>query len=154
MSPKSWTVGMMIPLAAATVVSAAPSATALTPSAPVAGTAAQVIGVCSGRSTAELTARTNVRDQIVLNFRVFTNRAGETWRVRITQNGAAIANETAFTRPARGVRPPARRAASLAVREVADNMRGIDRFVVRATNPRSGETCTARIQVREDRERL
>jgi hypothetical protein len=93
-----------------------------------------------------------LRNRITLDLRLFSNRAGQLWRVRITQNGLAIATQTAITRPT-GVRPPfTRRAASLTVREVADNMQGVDRFMARATNLRTGETCTARVLVRADRQ--
>jgi hypothetical protein len=157
---KVCTVGVVIPLAAAFAVSTAPVASAAAPpSAPFARTAVRDVGVCSARSEVTLEARTalrdriGLRDRIELDLRVFTNRAGDVWRVRITQNDRAIAAQTAVARPVRiGVRPPlARRAAALTVRQVAINMRGLDRFMARATNLRTGELCTAQVTVRADR---
>jgi hypothetical protein len=153
MNLKVCTVGIVIPLVAALAVSTAPAATAAVtaPQAPLASSVVQDIGICSGRSEVVLNARNALRNRITLDLRVFTNRAGDVWRVRITQNGLPIANQAAVARPDRiGVRPPlARRAASLTVRETAIDRRGVDRFVAMARNVRTGEVCTAREQVRD-----
>jgi hypothetical protein len=155
MSLKVCTVGIVIPLAAALAVSTAPVASAaVTPqSTPFAPTVVRDLGVCSARSEVTLDARNTFRGRVTLELRLFANRAGQPWRVLFTQNGAAIANRTEITRPLRvGVRPPlARRVASLEVRQVAINTRGADRFMARATNLRTGETCTARVLVRAAR---
>jgi hypothetical protein len=151
MSLKVCTVGIVIPLAAALAVSTAPAAAAAVapPRAPLARNVVQDIGVCSGRSEVTLTARTAFRNRITLDLMLFSNRAGQPWRVRITQNGFGIATQTALTRPTfQRVRfPIARRAASLTVREAAIDRRGVDRFVAMARNLRTGEVCTARVQV-------
>jgi hypothetical protein len=157
MNLKTCTVGIVIPLVAALAVSTAPAAAAAVapPRAPLDRTVVRDVGVCSARSVVTLDARTALRAaRITLDLRIVTNRAGDVWRVRLTQNDRAIANQTALARPLRiGVRPPiARRAAALEVRAVAINQRGLDRFMARAVNVRTGEVCTARALVRADRE--
>ena len=153
MNKKFWSVGMIIPLAAATVVSTAPSAAAVPQTDPVARGVVRDIGICSGRSEIILTAReraARLQDRIALDVRILTNRAGQQWRVRLIQNGQPLVATVAVARPI--ARPPvARRAAVVEVRAVAQDRRGVDRFVARAVNVNTGETCTAQVVVREDR---
>jgi hypothetical protein len=181
MNKKSWSAAMIIPLAAATVVSTAPAATAVVPRTDTfARAVVRDVGVCSGQSEVTLTARTSLRGEILLNLRLVSNRAGQVWRVRINQNGMPVASQVALTRPILGgIRPPALgdpslgdpvlgdpvlgdpalgdpvvrplQRAAFTVRAVARNMAGVDRFAARATNARSGETCTARVLVRSAR---
>jgi hypothetical protein len=153
MNKKLWSVGMIIPMAAAAVVSTAPAATAVViPPRPVVRDqgVARAIGFCTGRSNMTLTARTTVRNQIAVDVKVTSNRAFQRWNVRITQNGAPILATTALTRPDRfgfGL-PLARRTASFTVRDNALNRLGVDRFAVRASNVSTGETCTAQVSLR------
>jgi len=156
MNKKFLSAGMIIPLAAAAVVSTAPSAAAAPRTDPLVRGVVRDVGICTGRSDVTLTARNaRLRDQIVLTVRIVTNRAGQQWRVRITQNGQPLAARVAVTRPIIAQRPPVRpplaRRAELMVREVAADTRGVDRFTARATNINTGETCTAQVAVRDDR---
>ena len=155
MNKKFWSVGMIVPLAAAAVVSTAPSAAAAVPQTdPVGRGVVRDIGICSGRSDITLTARernVGLRDRIVLDVRIVTNRAGQQWRVRINQNGQPLVARVAIARPVFARPPVARRAAVVEVREVALDRRGPDRFVARALNVNTGETCTAQVVVRENR---
>ena len=156
MNKKFWSVGMIIPLAAAAVVSTGPSAAAAPQTDPFARGVVRDIGVCTGRSDITLTARDVRLRGIVLDLRIVTNRAGQQWRVRINQNGFPLVTRVAFTRPIFAQRPPFRpplaRRAELNVRAVAVDRRGfVDRFNARATNLNTGETCTAQVVVRQDR---
>jgi hypothetical protein len=142
MSRKSWTVGLMIPLAAAGAVSTAPaaSAAATAPAAVDRGVVRQ-FGSCSGRSDLMLDATTRGFGRIALRLEL-DGRAGQMWNVRITQNGDSLFRDTMFTRGGRFSGT-----GSFMVRESADNMPGRDMFMARAMNNRTGETCRATVTV-------
>ncbi|MEP1125267.1 MAG: hypothetical protein ABJH68_15385 [Ilumatobacter sp.] len=69
-------------------------------------------------------------------FEVDSNRNGQTWNVRITDNAAAVVT---------GARKTVAPSGSFTVRGRTANRSGQDAFVAKATNPATGETCTARI---------
>ena len=88
-------------------------------------------GACSTSSTWELKAKHD-DGLIEVEFEVDSNVAGQTWAVRIRDNGVRV-----FA----GQRVTKGRSGSFSVeRKVADRA-GADRFVGVATNAATGETC-------------
>jgi hypothetical protein len=69
-------------------------------------------------------------------FEVDSNRNGQAWNVRITDNGVVVF---------RGTRTTTAPSGSFSVEGRTANRAGTDVFVARATNPTTGERCTARI---------
>jgi len=128
MSKKLLTVGMIIPFAAATLVATAPTASAKT-------VAAKASGRCSAGSHWEIKAKPD-DGRMELEFEVDSNRNGQRWAVRITDNRHLIYKATRVTRAPSG---------SFTVRKLATNQAGIDHFVGVAKNLRTGETCVARV---------
>jgi hypothetical protein len=94
-------------------------------------------GSCSAQSDWKLKVKPD-DSRLELEFEVDQNVVGEVWRVRITQNGAQIFSGTRTTQGPSG---------SFEVRRRPANAAGVDRFVARATNLTSGETCVGRISI-------
>jgi len=94
-------------------------------------------GSCSEQSDWKLKVKPD-NGRLELEFEVDQNVVGEAWRVRITQNGAQIFAGTRTTQAPSG---------SFEVRRRPVNAAGVDRFVARATNLTSGETCVGRISI-------
>ncbi len=88
-------------------------------------------GSCSGRTDWKLKASPEHRG-IEVEFEVDQNVVGDDWRVRIFQDGERIFSGVRKTRGASG---------SFEVRIVADDRPGADRFVGRARNLSTDETC-------------
>jgi hypothetical protein len=70
--------------------------------------------------------------RIEVEFEVDQNHNGDTWRVVMKRQGAT------FFRGSRTTQGPS---GSFAVRRVTKDGTGTDRFVARATNPRTEEVC-------------
>jgi hypothetical protein len=108
--------------------------------APAAGAkAGDVIrtGACSGPSDWKL--KLSPEDNgIQLEFQVDSNRVGQTWRVRIRENGVLIFSGTRVTKAPSG---------SFTVRRIADDTAGTDAFWAAATNVATGETCVGRASI-------
>ena len=94
-------------------------------------------GSCSGQSDWKLKVKAD-NSRLELEFEVDQNVVGEAWRVRIRQNGAQIFAGTRITQGPSGSFEVKRRPADGA---------GVDRFLARATNVSSGETCVGRISI-------
>jgi len=73
-----------------------------------------------------------------LELEVDSNVSGQSWNVRIRQNGSRIFSGTRVTQGASG---------SVTVHRRPSDSTGIDRFVARATNPSTGETCVGRARI-------
>ena len=87
-------------------------------------------GACSGSSTWLMKAKHDT-GRIELEFEVQSNRAGQAWSVRITDNGVLVLSGNKVTNRLERFsadRRPANRA-------------GTDRFVGRAINAKTGEVC-------------
>jgi hypothetical protein len=69
-------------------------------------------------------------------FEVDSNRNGQRWNVRITDNGAVVF---------KGARKTVAPSGSFTVEGRTANRSGRNAFVAKATNAATGETCTARI---------
>ena len=94
-------------------------------------------GACSGASDWKL--RLSPEDgKIEVQFEVDSNKVGQTWRVRIRQNGVLIFAGTRMTQAPSG---------SFEVRRLAQDHAGTDAFRGRAVNIASGETCLGRASI-------
>jgi len=91
----------------------------------------QSTGACSMGSVWTLKAKPQLGG-IELEFSVDTARAGQTWAVRVTDNKNLL-----FT----GNRVTNKISRSLSVNRLAADRTGIDHFVARATNAKTGELC-------------
>jgi hypothetical protein len=96
-----------------------------------------VTGTCSGTSTWKL--KLGLRDNgIETDFEVDSNVVGQTWKVRILDNGTRVFKATATTTAPSG---------SFEVEPRLPNLAGTDNIVAKALNPATGETCVARASV-------
>lgn len=108
-----------------------------------AGTAAansndvRATGSCTGTSTSKIKLSPD-NGRIETEFEVDQNKVGKTWKVAIADNGVVVARTTATTTAPSG---------SFTVRRLLANRSGTDRIVARATNPATGESCTARASI-------
>jgi len=88
-------------------------------------------GSCSGSSDWKLKAKPD-NGRIEVEGEVDSNRNGQTWNWVIKHNGSRSAAGTAKTHAPSG---------SFSVTRRLVNLNGVDRFVFRATNPKTGEVC-------------
>ena len=116
---------------AAGVLAAAPAASASD------GDGVRNAGSCSGRSTWELKAKHD-DGRIEVEFEVDSNVVGQTWNVRLTDNGVVVLRRQATTRAPSG---------SFEVETRIGNRAGVDYLKARATNPATGETCVGRVHL-------
>jgi hypothetical protein len=108
-------------------------ATTVAGAVPASANDADVIqrGSCSGRSDWKLKLSPE-NGRIEVEFEVDSNVNGQTWHVRILQNGSRIFSGNRVTQAPSG---------SFEVRKLANNTVGTDRFRARAVNAANGETC-------------
>jgi hypothetical protein len=101
--------------------------------APVAAKSGDVIarGNCTGATDWKLKLSPE-NGRIEVEFEVDQNRNNRLWRVSVAQNGTTVWRGSRYTRAPSG---------SFSVRLLRPNRSGTDRFVARATNVRTGETC-------------
>lgn len=132
MSTKSLTLGMIIPLVAVAGLATAPAASAK-------GGAGAVIatGACSASTHWKMKAKPD-NGRLELELEIDSNRNGQTWAVRITDNGTQIFAGNRVTLAPSG---------SFVVRRLAADKAGVDHFVGTARNLRGGERCTARVNI-------
>lgn len=128
MSKRFWTVGMIIPFVAGGLIATAPAASAKT-------VAAKASGTCSMGSHWKMKAKPD-NGRMELELEVDSNRNGQRWSVRITDNRHLIFTGTKVTVAPSG---------SFEVRRLTTNRAGIDHFVGVARNPRTNEVCVARV---------
>ena len=88
-------------------------------------------GSCSGSTDWKLKLSPE-DNRIEVEYEVDSNVTGQSWRVKIFQNGDRIFAGTRQTKGASG---------SFEVRVVADDSAGTDTFRGKAVNAASGETC-------------
>ena len=88
-------------------------------------------GSCSAASDWKL--KLSPQDgKIEVEFEVDSNKVGQTWQVRLTQNGTQIFSGSRVTQAPSG---------SFTVRKVTPNKAGTDMIRGRAVNAATGETC-------------
>jgi hypothetical protein len=106
-------------------------------SASAKGNDVKVTGTCSSGSHWKLKA--GVRDSgLETEFEVDSNKVGQVWSVRITDNGAQV-----FVGNKTTVAP----SGSFSVSRHTTNRAGTDKIVGRATNAKTGETCRGTVSV-------
>ena len=76
--------------------------------------------------------------RIEVEFEVDSNRAGQTWAVRITDNGVQVFSGNRTTQPPSG---------SFEVSRLIANRAGVDHIRATAHNARSGESCVGTVQL-------
>jgi hypothetical protein len=101
------------------------------------GTVVNAGGSCGGQSEWKMKLKPD-NGRLQLEFEVDSNVSGQSWNVRIRQNGSRIFTGMRVTQGASG---------SFTVHRRPSDPTGIDRFVARATNPSTGETCVGRAHI-------
>ena len=118
---------------------AALSAALLVTGAPLAqasgGDAVIRTGACSGTADWKLKAKHD-NGRIELEWEIDSNRTGQTWRVRVRDNGVRVVRTRATTAGASG---------SFSVERRVGNRAGADRIVARARDLAGGQTCVGRL---------
>ena len=94
-------------------------------------------GSCSGRTDWKLKVKPD-NGRLELEFEVDSNVNGQLWNVRIKQNGNRIFAGTRVTQGPSG---------SFELKRRPNDAAGTDRFVARATNPSTGETCAGQVSI-------
>jgi hypothetical protein len=94
-------------------------------------------GNCSGQTDWKLKVKPD-NGRLELDWEVDSNINGQRWNVGINQNGSRIFAGARVTQAPSG---------SFDVTRRPSNMAGTDRFVARATNPSTGETCVGRVSI-------
>jgi hypothetical protein len=102
-----------------------------------AGTEVRRHGSCSDSSTWKLKLKPD-NGRLEVEFEVDSNVAGQTWRVRLFQNGDRIFHGHRTTHGPSG---------SFELRVLADDTAGTDSFRGKASNPDTGETCVGRASI-------
>ena len=93
----------------------------------------RVAGRCTARSTSKLKVKHD-DGRIEAELEVDSNRVGQRWNVRLTDQGVQVFSGTATTTAPSG---------SFEVERRIANRAGVDVVRATATNPATGETCTA-----------
>ena len=94
-------------------------------------------GSCSGSADWKLkVSPENGRWEV--EFEVDSNRVGQTWRVKIRDNGVLRYNRLKTTTAPSG---------SFTARKLMANMAGTDNIVARARNINSGQVCVAKLSI-------
>ena len=88
-------------------------------------------GPCTGNSDWKLKL-SNENGRIEVEFEVDSNVNGQTWNVRLFEDGVRFFAGQRTTQPPSG---------SFEVRRVRDNQAGVHTFTGRARNPETGEVC-------------
>ncbi len=99
------------------------------------GGVVRAAGSCTGTTNWKLKAKPDNR-KLEVEFEVDSNKAGQTWAWRLTDNGAAVARGTSVTKAPSG---------SFSVNRRIANRAGAD--VVRFTATHAGETCTGSVRL-------
>ena len=94
-------------------------------------------GSCSGQTDWKVKVKPD-DGGLELEFEVDPNVNGQRWNVRIKQNGARIFQ---------GVRTTQGPSGSFEIERHPNDQAGTDRFVARATNASTGETCVGRVSI-------
>ena len=121
-------------LSTALLVSGAPLATSAVASG---GHDDRVIrtGSCSGSADWKLKVKSD-DGRLEVEWEVDSNRSGQTWRVRVRDNGDLVVKTRATTGGASG---------SFSIERKIANRAGSDSIVARSRNLASGQTCVGRL---------
>ncbi len=105
------------------------------PAALARGTEVRTSGACSSGATWELKAKTD-DGRIQVELEVDSNRVGQTWSVRLKDNGVLVHSGTARTVAPSG---------SFSVGRRVTNRAGTDTITATATRTTTGQKCSARL---------
>lgn len=94
-------------------------------------------GSCSGSADWKLKAKHD-NGRVELEYEVDSNRAGQTWRVRVRDNGALVVRTRATT---------GGRSGSFSVERRITDRPGADQLVARARDLTSGQVCVGRVSL-------
>ena len=97
----------------------------------------RVQGTCTQQSTSKLKLSSDDRG-IEVEFEVDQNVNGDTWSVRLRDNGMTFFKGTRVTQPPSG---------SFTVQRRTDNLDGTDQITARAANQSTGEVCRASLKI-------
>ena len=128
-SNRTAALGILSTLALGTLLSAAP--------AYAKGTAVTSRGTCTKVSVSKLKLSKD-HGVVEADFEVDSNRVGQRWNVVIKDNGVTV-----FT----GTRTTTAPSGSFEVDRRIANRAGTDTIAASARNPRTGESCTARVSI-------
>lgn len=95
-------------------------------------------GMCSSHSTWKLKAKAEDRGRLEVEYEVDSNVVGQTWRVRLADNGRVFLATTRRTVAPSG---------SFEVHARTANRAGTDVILATARNAATGETCTGRLRI-------
>jgi DUF4097 and DUF4098 domain-containing protein YvlB len=121
-------------LVAATILAVTPAAFA---GSAKHGNGVQKQGKCTASSTWKLKAKPD-NGRLEVEFEVDQNVNGDTWNVRLKDNGMVFFKGTRVTQPPSG---------SFEVKARTDNQAGTDQITARATNQSTGEVCRAALKI-------
>ena len=93
--------------------------------------------MCGAGATWKLRAKSD-NGRIEVDFEVDSNRVGQTWAVRMTDNGVIVFNGTRRTVAPSG---------SFSVERLVTDRAGTDTFVAVAANPATGQRCSASVRL-------
>ena len=125
-------------LTVATALAVLATAAAAAPSAAASGIEVENQGSCTAASDWKLKAKTD-DGRIEVEFEVDSNRAGQTWQVRLTDNGVQVfAGRRVTTAPS----------GSFSLERRIPNRPGPDVIRARAVHRPTGEVCTGTVTVR------
>jgi hypothetical protein len=111
------------------------SLVATTPAHAGGGDFTQETGACSMVSTWDMKAKPVARG-IEMEFSVDSNRVGQAWSVRLTDNGALLFSGNRTTN---GI------SRAFSVDKILADGAGVDRLVARAMNTKTGEVCRGHV---------
>jgi len=97
----------------------------------------RTVAKCSTSSTIKLKAKPD-NGRIQIEAEVDSNRVGQTWSTRLTDNNVRVFAGNKVTLAPSG---------SFSVRVLAPNRAGTDTIVATARNVRTGETCKATVRL-------
>jgi hypothetical protein len=107
---------------------------ALAPTASASNGGRQVIksGSCTGATDWKLKVKTD-DGKLESEYEVDSNRAGQVWAYKVLDNGVVLRSGYARTTAPSG---------SFEIKKLSGNRAGLDHFVARAHNLKTGERCT------------
>jgi hypothetical protein len=130
-------IAVAVPVALALAIPLSASAASASSGSSKGGDGVRASGSCSAAGTWKLKAKHD-NSRIEVEAEVDTNRVGQTWSWRITDNGVSVASGTAKTVAPSG---------SFSVTRRIANRAGTDRIALRATNAATGQVCSGTVSL-------
>ena len=127
---------LVYPSVAISVATLFASLAAVAPAQAGGGDFTEEAGACSMVSAWDMKAKPVAGGRIEMEYSVDSNRLGQAWAVRVSNNGTLLFK---VNRTTNGV------SRSFSVDKMLANRAGIDRLVARATNAKTGEVCRGHV---------